>query len=370
MNIFSSWFKNYNHFSKSDRNAIIILCVFIILSIISKIIISNIQPKSEYNYTEYLHLLEEIEPFGKNDVYEVKSLFPFNPNTINDKMLDSISLPQFVKRNILNYRKAGGRFSSKLDVRKIYGMNDSIFNVIEDYIVISEDTKSFSENTESFNKNAEVKNVIRGSIDPNNADYNQLVNFGFNSFQSKNITEYRKKGGAFITKTDLLKIYGIDSAFYNSIEKNITIEVADEIPVLKDYPVLLHIELNSADSTELMKLNGIGAVYANRVIKYRNLLGGFYSTSQLLEVYNFSLETFSKIESSIYVDTLLVKKIRLNFAEYPEMLRHPYLNKGQVTAILKYRNQNGSFQDIFQLKTTGLVDPESFSRIRPYLTCR
>jgi DNA uptake protein ComE-like DNA-binding protein len=332
--------------------------------------VNNFQPKSKYNYSEYVHLLKEFESLKKDYPETRKSMFTFDPNTISREKLDSLGIPVFVKRNLLNYRNAGGRYSSIQDVRKIYGMNDSIFNVIEDYIVISEDTRSVSENNKSFNKNAEVKNVIRGSIDPNNADYNQLVNFGFNSFQSKNITEYRRKGGAFKTKADLLKIYGIDSAFYNSIEKNITIKVADEMPVLKDYPVLVHIELNSADSTELMKLNGIGAVYANRVIKYRNLLGGFYSTSQLLEVYNFSLETFNKIESSIYVDTLLVKKIRINFAEYPEMLRHPYLNKDQVTAILKYRNQNGSFQDIFQLKTTGLVDPETFSRIRPYLICR
>ncbi|HPE74496.1 MAG TPA: helix-hairpin-helix domain-containing protein [Draconibacterium sp.] len=370
MNIFSGWFKNYNHFSKSDRNAIIILCACIILTTISIIIVSNIQPKSEYNYFEYNLQLDEIESPEKNDRFIVKSLFPFNPNTINSKKLDSLDLPQFVKQNILNYRKAGGRFSSKIEVRKIYGMNDSIFNVIKDYIEITDKNESLSENTKAFNKKEEIKNAIKGKLDPNNADYNQLISFGFNSFQAKNITEYRKKGGAFKIKTDLLKIYGIDSAFYNSIEKVITIEVDDKKQVLENYPVLLHVELNSADSTELMKLKGIGAVYANRVIKYRNLLGGFYSTSQLLEVYNFPSETFKSIENSIYVDTLLVKKIRLNFADYPELLRHPYLNKDQVTAILKYRNQNGSFQDIFQLKTTGLVDPESFSRIRPYLTCR
>lgn len=363
MNRFSGWFKGYNDFSKSDRSAIIVLCVLIVLAIGARIIVNNIQPKSKYNYKEYAHLLDEMEAPSENGKIIAKSLFLFDPNTISSETLDSLDLPQFIKRNILNYRKAGGRFSSNLDVRKIYGMNDSIFIVIEDFIVIPEYKKSFAKNEES-------KNEINGLIDPNIADFNQLVNFGFNRFQSKNIVGYRGKGGVFKTKTDLLKIYGIDSAFYNSIENNILIEVADEMPTVKSNPVLVHVELNSADTTELMKLGGIGAAYANRIIKYRNLLGGFYSTSQLLEVYNFPEETYKNIENNISVDTLLIKKVRLNFAEYPELLRHPYLNKNQVAAILKYRDKNGSFQDIIQLKTTGLIDSESFLRIRPYLTCR
>jgi DNA uptake protein ComE-like DNA-binding protein len=135
-------------------------------------------------------------------------------------------------------------------------------------------------------------------------------------------------------------------------------------------PVLVHIELNSADSTDLVQLSGIGPTYANRIIKYRNLLGGFYSTSQILEVYNFPVETFQKIENSISADTLLIKKIRVNFADFAELIRHPYFNKKQVEAVLNFRNRNGSFQNILQLKSNGLIDSETFLKVRPYLTCR
>jgi DNA uptake protein ComE-like DNA-binding protein len=154
------------------------------------------------------------------------------------------------------------------------------------------------------------------------------------------------------------------------IENHIRIENIKESPVANYSNVVIRIELNSADSTELMKLDGIGSVYAARILKYRDLLGGYYSVSQLLEVYNFPEETFKKIENSIFADTLLVKKIRINFAEYADLLRHPYLSKKQVEAVLNYRDKNGPIQNILQLKTNGLVDPETFSRIRPYFTCR
>jgi DNA uptake protein ComE-like DNA-binding protein len=278
-------------------------------------------------------------------------------------MLDSMNIPEFIKRNILNYRKAGGRYSSAQDVRKIYGMNDSIYSLIEKYIFISE-------KTDAKVKLSNPENRINGFVDPNTADLNQLLEFGFNRFQANNIVEYRKRDGAFKTQTDLLKIYGIDSSFFKLIENHIRIEVTEESPIVTYKAVKVQVELNSADSTELMKLEGIGSVYAARILKYRDLLGGFYSTSQLLEVYNFPAETFRKIENNISADTLLIKKIRLNFAEYTELLRHPYLNKKQVEAVLNYRDKNGAFQDKLLLKKIGLIDSETFSRISPYFTCR
>jgi DNA uptake protein ComE-like DNA-binding protein len=290
-------------------------------------------------------------------------MFAFDPNTVDAEILDSLDIPEFIKRNIISYRKAGGRFLSLQDVRKIYGMNDSIFSVLEKYIVIAE-------KTDSETKTLNVDKGIKGFIDPNKADFSQLIEFGFNRFQANNIIEYRKSNGSFKTQTDLMKIYGIDSSFVRLIENHIRFENKEELAIAGFKPAVVKVELNSADSTELMKLNGIGSVYATRILKYRDLLGGFYSASQLLEVYNFPEETFKNIENNISADTLLIKKIRINFAEYADLLRHPYLNKKQVEAVLNYRDKNGSFQNVLQLKTNGLIDSETFSRISPYFTCR
>ncbi len=357
------WLKGYNNFSRGDRNAILILCVLILITVFAKIIVNNIEPKSKYNHLEYVPLLNEMDASKNNYKESGKSLFAFDPNSVNPEKLDSLDIPEFIKRNIVNYRKAGGRFSSLQDVRKIYGMNDSIYSLVEKYIIFSEETDRKTSISISENR-------INGFVDPNLAGFDQLIEFGFNRFQANNIIEYRNSGGVFKTQSDLLKIYGIDSAFFNLIENHIRIENIKESPVANYSNVVIRIELNSADSTELMKLDGIGSVYAARILKYRDLLGGYYSVSQLLEVYNFPEETFKKIENSIFADTLLVKKIRINFAEYADLLRHPYLSKKQVEAVLNYRDKNGPIQNILQLKTNGLVDPETFSRIRPYFTCR
>ena len=49
-------------------------------------------------------------------------------------------------------------------------------------------------------------------------------------------------------------------------------------------PKPLVIELNSADSTALVSIRDIGPYYANKILRYREQLGGFHATRQLKEI--------------------------------------------------------------------------------------
>lgn len=362
-NPFRKIIQQYFYFSKNDRNAILIICILILLSFIAIIIVNNIRSKSKYNYSEYEKLFETWETDKLESEINGKFLFDFNPNEITKEKLDSLLIPEQVKQNILKYRKAGGKFSSAAQLRKIYGMNDSIFDVVEKYIKIQKPEVVI------YEKSDPVKIPVTGFFDPNNTDYQTLLSFGFSKYQASNLIKYIDNGGVLYAKKDLMKIYGIDSSFFKSIEKHIQIKSIEKSLSVNPEPDFT-VELNNADSTDLIKLNGIGAVFANRILKYRNLLGGFYSKHQLLEVYNFPVEIFPRIEGQIMVDTLLIKKIRINFAEYRELLRHPYLNKKQVEAILEYRENNGTFKNAQQFQSVPLIDSLTFTHVRPYITYR
>jgi len=127
------------------------------------------------------------------------------------------------------------------------------------------------------------------------------------------------------------------------------------------------IELNSADSSLLESLPGIGPVLSVRAIKYRELLGGFCSVNQMKEVYGLSEETFRLIEERIRVDTLKIRNIDVNTADYGQLLRHPYLEKYDVTAIMKYRELKGRITGIHDLTANKLLSSEKAARMRPYL---
>lgn len=371
-NSFRQLSREYFRFSKKDRRGILLLISLIFIVITATIVIDNIQLKGKNDFSEFKKALAEWEP-ETEDATNYHSLFTFNPNTISEEKIDSLLLPAFVKRNILNYRKAGGNFDEPSDLKKIYGMNDSIFAAINNYISIPKSKPKESYEKEKAKEAVSIPETFSGSFDPNIADDATFKKFGFNNYQVSNIIKYRQNGGSFSAPHDVLKIYGVDSAFYKRIEKHIQIEssgitIQEVAPKIASEPEIT-IELNSADSAQLIKLQGVGSVFASRIIKYRNLLGGFYSTNQLLEVYNFPEETYRQIEPQIFVDQQKIQPLRLNFADFGELIRHPYLEEEHVKAILDYRNTNGAFQSVDQLEKSGIIEPENVSKIKPYLSC-
>jgi len=67
-------------------------------------------------------------------------------------------------------------------------------------------------------------------------------------------------------------------------------KTGDERKFNRKIPLL---DINTSDSSALVTLPGIGPVLSMRIIRYRNLLGGFWSVNQLKEIYGLPEETFS-----------------------------------------------------------------------------
>jgi DNA uptake protein ComE-like DNA-binding protein len=144
-----------------------------------------------------------------------------------------------------------------------------------------------------------------------------------------------------------------------------TVEEQKQVKVSYSRKALLN--LNTCDSASLEALPGIGPVLSARIIKYRNLIGGFVVADQLKEVYGLPEETFILISPRVFADTLAVRKIRINEAEYKELIRHPYFQRNEVSAILKYRQLKGRITDISVMIDNNLISPETARRIGAYL---
>ncbi len=363
-NFYKQRINEYFSFFKKDRDGVMVLIILIILTIVGNYIISGIDLKPRYDTSKIKQTYEEWERKQKrNDFSPV--LFKFNPNNVSQDRLDSLSIPEFVKKNIIRYRNAGGSFVHASDLRKIYGMNDSIYQLLEPYLMLPDKSEIEKDKEQNF-----VIEPFVGNFDPNYARPEELARFGFNKFQISNIVRYRNRGGIFTKPNDVLKIYGVDSAFYRSIKKHINIEKALNSYAENNSVPKVCVELNTADSLDLIQLKGIGPVFASRIIKYRNLLGGFYSKDQLLEVYGFPEETFTSLKDNFSVDTLEIEKLRINFVEFADLIRHPYLKRENVQAILNYRQNNGPLLNEKQILINGLLDSVSYKNMKPYLTCR
>jgi DNA uptake protein ComE-like DNA-binding protein len=169
-----------------------------------------------------------------------------------------------------------------------------------------------------------------------------------------------------LEKAEYLKFLQIpDSTDNNKIKENRKGELVNS----KTNPSgrRLYIEINKADTAELMKLPGIGPVFSKRIIKYRQLLGGFYSKQQLIEVYGITDDIVKKIADEIYVDTSLISKLNISKADFKVINAHPYITFEQTKAIFDLRRKTNGILENEVLKESGIFDSATLQKVKPYL---
>lgn len=369
---FFNQIKNYFSFSKSQQAGLIIMFVLIILIMLANLLFPYFIKEDLVNDDEFKR---EIEAYRKaivqqEEVDAISDPFPFDPNSISFAKMLELGLTEYQAKMIDKYRNAGGKFYDKEDFRKIYSITDREYEVLEPYIVISK--------PEIVRTEKKVKQqLLPKPFNPNDADSVLLSEIGLDSRQISNIINYRKAGGVFKIKSDFNKIYNIADADYEKLQKYILLpSVIDSSEIIEktrgDMPAKVKqrdiVEINSADTTELTKLYGIGPYYAKKIIVYRDRLGGFYDKSQLLEVFGIDSMRYFKFENQVVVDKGVIKKLNLNTALFNEILKHPYFEYYMVKEIFNLKDAKGDFTAVSELRQIDLMYDELYDKIRPYVT--
>lgn len=127
------------------------------------------------------------------------------------------------------------------------------------------------------------------------------------------------------------------------------------------------VELNTADTTSLKMIPGIGTGFAKRIVKYRNLLGGFADITQLKEVWGLDNELYDKITPYIVL-VPQIEKIKVNSADFNELNRHPYIDYRQARVIVDIRERKGSIESLKRLRLLEEFTDDDIKRLTPYLS--
>ena len=208
-------------------------------------------------------------------------------------------------------------------------------------------------------------------FNPNLLPSEQWSQMGLKDWQIKVIKKYESKGGKFYKKEDFKRMFCISPSEYEILEPYISIpeqknDYADRKPEIREVKKRVLVDLNTADSVTILTLYGIGPSFARRIIKYRNLLGGFYDKSQLLEVYGFDQGKLEKIEDFCEVSSTGIKRVNINSIRVDELKKHPYLDYYTAKAIVDQRIILGRYSSIQQIKSIPLIHEELFNKIQHY----
>lgn len=229
-------------------------------------------------------------------------------------------------------------------------------------------------------------------FDPNSIERAEWMALGFTDRQVDGIERYLNKGGRFRVKRDLARMYSIRPGQYERLEPYILLPDSlvpkarrDRYPTdRKEWPSnqprtefprterspFRKVEVNTADSLQLVALPGIGSSFAKGILKYRDGLGGFHSLEQLDEVYVLKdkPDALARVKELLVVDTLAIRRIPINTCTVEELAAHPYVRWKLAKPLIAYRQQHGPFKSPEDIMGCVLIDEALFRKLAPYLS--
>jgi competence ComEA-like helix-hairpin-helix protein len=208
-------------------------------------------------------------------------------------------------------------------------------------------------------------------FNPNTYTLTDWTNLGLSEKQSVVVLKFTSRG--IYSEEDLKRIFVIPDVLFELIRDSVVYperfqNTLNQESYKKQAKHITLINLNTADTTEFMKIYGVGAFYAKQIIRFREKLGGFFKKEQLLEVWKMTPEAYEKIKDHVFISEKDVKRININSVTIEELKVHPYLKWNQANSIVKMRIQRNGFKNIEEIKESVLIDSETYEKLFPYLS--
>ena len=330
------WLNSFFGFTKREQNGLLVLCILICLIAVFPWVYSEFQPPVVYHFSDYSKYAETASESSTG-----------NSNSLNT---GSRGNPGSSYTGSQGYKRSAESAAFSLRTKAQY----FLFN-------------------------------------PNQLATSDWKKLGLSEKQIQVIHHYEDKGGSFRKKEDLKKIYSISAFEYDHLEPYIRIPGTLASPDFykktqyggskanpgRDYvkkfyppnakPELRVVELNAADSAQLVDIVGIGPVLALRIAKYRDRLGGFHSKEQLQEIFGIDSLKYAEIKNQVRVEQGSLRHININTATFEDLKKNPYFSYKQINALIQYKKQHGEYHSIDDLRQISILNSEILLKIAPYL---
>lgn len=322
----------------NDRDAIIVLIVVIVACIV---LIPLLATKGEADSSDNTAKTTTSDKYYAQPSQKVE-LFPFDPNTADSTQLLRLGLKPWQVRSIYKYRAKGGYYRTKEHFAQLFGLTIEKYRELEPYIrikpqvmaadVIKLPKESYKKGGSGYG-NDDANHYSQGG---NNRDYSNQGgnNRGYNQGAYNEGSAEGNKGG---------------SGNYGNYKKKKSIPKGS-------------IDINTADTTELQKIPGIGPYFAMRIVDLRKRKVMFTSLDELLIIDNFPESTFQYMKL-----TQNFPPIHINTMTQKELEHHPLISYSQAREIERYRKFVGKIKSVQDLSQMTSFSKAKLEKISPFL---
>ena len=289
--------------------------------------------------------------------------FPFHVNTVERGDLMRLGLKAYQAKAFISYRskiEAGFTKPSQLERLRF----------------LEEEQRERLLANAIFPEPPPVRLAQRFTFDPNLVSADSLKLLGFPGYQALSLVRYR--GGRRVTfrkPEDLRRVRSLDSAMLELVIPLVRIDLpTDYAPASapknfkpKPLPELASIDLNTADTTLLKTIPGIGSYRARRFVRYREALGGFYDLAQASATRGIPDSTWRAALPYLRLGPVY-RKIPVNRASVEALKKHPSINSKLANAVVRFREKHGPFLSAEDLRQVRLFNDGNLPAILPYLS--
>lgn len=377
---------NYFYYTKRERNGLLVLLLLVFAFLAAPAVYRKIAPVKNYTFPpiEKAIISPPIAAVPEIPI-RTEAAQPIDPNIAAAKDFHALGLSEKTTNTILNYRNKGGKFYKPEDLKKIYGLSAQDYERISPLIFITEKEKTnkifASRNPpEAITVNNTISNTVHIKLpterfDPNTISREMLKTFGLPDKVINTMLNFRKSGGKFYKPADLLHVYGMKENWLKQLKDWIDIPAvkkfdlkahkeANKKPAKKQNPIT---DINTASYEDWQQLTGIGPYYADKLVTYREKLGGFHSLEQIQETFGIP----DSVKQAILPDlrrSPIFRHMNINTISAEELAAHPYIKWKQANLIVNYRTQHGPYESTADLKKILGLKADFLDRISPYLS--
>ena len=271
--------KDYFQFNKKERNGIFLLSFILFFLILFYQFSYLLKTETKTDFSDFEKILSELEYANDTpQLIEKKSLFRFNPNTLNDDGWLALGLSQGKLKVLRNYQESGGYFKQKEDLQRCYAFGDAFYNTIKEYVSIPK-----PKTTEPITQKPITLTQI---IELNQADSLVLISIkGIGPFYAKQILKYSNELGGFYSYNQFSEIWGLEKL---DIEKFKQQTILDTLYIRK-------INVNAIELEQLKMHPYLNYKQAKMIVNYRKQHGDFKEIKDIQKIRPISPEIFRKI---------------------------------------------------------------------------
>lgn len=288
----------YFGFNKRERNGLLILSAIVLILFIVRLILPSFEKQQEVLITKVEPIVKEEQSFAIKDtstqvaIVEAKKdsltnepnkLFTFDPNTISVEDAVKFGFSKKTAQTLEKYRSKGGKFKSKEDLKKLYGVSEKLYAKIESYILIEVKPKEeLAKATPKFEKPSTKQ------IDINTADSTQFLSLPMiGPAMTKRILKFRNSLGGFYKIDQLREVYGMQDSVFTLIQPRLIISTTS----------VKKINVNFASYEEMKKHPYLNHIVASTIVAYRQKHGSYKSINDLKNVGTINDELLAKLSN-------------------------------------------------------------------------